>query len=379
MTRSRILLASFALLVLVGAAAPAHAASRQVAPAFSRSVWIPYWKLDAGIAEARQNLSGLTSVSAFGYEVSSGGTPVDKTRMDREPWRGFMRDAKRSGVSVYATVSWFDGKAIDDTLSSSRSRKRHVNAVMDIVSANPDLDGIEIDYEGKLAGTKDSFSLFLEDLGKKLRRKGKRLVCDIEARTPVQDRYAPGAPIPASAYQVANDYGAIGKACDEVRIMAYDQGLADVALLRAGSRPYAPIADTAWVAKVAAQATAEIPKEKVVLGIPTYGRVYRVDSVGYTPISSITYPDAIALAARQGVTPTRNRSGELAFSYRALTSGLPGTATPTGSMNTYFVTFSDSVSIAARTALAKSLGLGGAALFKLDGATDPNSWNGFLK
>lgn len=371
----RILASLFAVLTAFAIVSPAHAASGAT---FSRNAWIPYWKLAPGIAEARQNLSRLTSVSAFGYVVDADGALVDKVGLDSDPWQGFARDAKRAGVSLYATVSWFDGKAIDATLVSSRDRRRHVSALMRIVTDHRELDGIEIDYEGKLAGTKDAYSAFLSELSSKLHRKGKRLICDIEARTPVQDRYAPGAVIPASAYQVANDYAAIGQACDEVRVMAYDQGLADITLLRAGSRPYAPIADTAWVAKVAAQATAAIPKEKVVIGIPTYGRVYRIDATGYVPISSITYPDAVALAARQGVTPSRNRSGELAFSYRGLTSGLPGTATPTGVMNTYFVTFSDSVSIAARTALARNLGLGGAALFKLDGATDPQFWSGFL-
>lgn len=377
-TRIRFLaLASILAAIAASALAPSSAAA---ATDLSRNAWIPYWKLESGIAEARANLPRLTSVSAFGYTVEPDGTLRDRIGMKEEPWADFMADAKDAGVKVYATVSWFDGEAIDETLGTAKARKRHVTEVMRVISANKQLDGIEIDYEGKLAETKDDYSQFLRDLARKLHAKKKRLICDIEARTPVQDRFGAGAAVPATATTYANDYAAIGSACDEVRIMAYDQGLADVTLVRSGSRPYAPVADPAWAAKAMTLAAAEIPKAKLVMGIPTYGAVYRIDaSGGYSKISSITYPDAMALAARQGVKPARNRSGELAFSYRALVSGLPGTATPTGTMNTYFVTFADAGSIGGLVDLARAQRLAGVALFKLDGSTDPAFWPAFLR
>lgn len=373
----RILITALLAAAVFAVAAPAQAAS---SADLSRNAWIPYWNEAGGIREARANLADLTSVSAFGYEVNSSGKLADKMGLKDDPWKDFMKDAKREKVKVYATVSWFDGQAIHETLSDKKKRSRHIDAIMKEVRSNPDLAGIEIDYEGKLAETNADFSKFLAELQKKLKAKKKRLVCDIEPRTPAQDRYGAGATIPASAYVFANDYRKIGAACDEVRVMAYDQGLADVTLVRSGPGPYAPVADPAWAAKVMKAAAAEIPARKLVQGIPTYGRVYRIDAAGgYTQISSITYPDAIALAARQGVTPTRNRSGELSFSYTGLTSGLPGNATPTGLVNRYFVTVSDGAAIAAHVTLAKSLGLGGVALFKLDGQTDPAAWTGFFK
>lgn len=378
--RSRTLIALLAAVAVFASVTPAQAATSSSNNSLSRNAWIPYWNQTAGIKEARQNLKSLTSVSAFGYAIDTNGDLVDKIGIDEDPWQDFMQDAQDAGVKVYATVTWFDGAALQSAIGTSKKRKKHVTKIMSVISDNPDLDGIEIDYEGKLAETKDSYSRFLSDLASKLHKKKKKLICDIEARTPLIDRYGSVSAIPSSAGTYANDFSAIGSACDEVRVMAYDQGLADVTLVRSGTRPYAPIADVAWVAKAMNLALAEIPAKKLTMGIPTYGRVYRIDAAGgYTQISSITYPDAIALAARQGQVPTRNRSGELAFSYRGLTSGLPGSATPTGVMNTYFVTFSDSVSIASHVTLAKAQGLGGVALFKLDGQTDPAFWNGFLK
>lgn len=375
-SRLRILAASSLTLLVLAAGVPAARAASS--PSLSRNAWIPYWNEDAGIKEARAHLEDLDSVSAFALEVQPDGTIRDRLGLGSSPWRSFLRDADKEGTDVFLTVSWMSGADIHATLSDRKKRDRHIKDLVSLATKHKSVDGIEIDYEGKLAETNPYFSTFLKELGRKLDAKRKNLACDIEARTPRTDLYGPSAP-PATAY--ANDYAAIGTACDQVRIMAYDQGRAVSSLnALAGSSLYAPVSDVAWVRKVMSSTTPEIAPRKVVMGIPTYGRVYRLDPGGaYTQISSITYADAVALAKRQGAAPARGGGGELTFSYFGLMSGLPGNATPTGLMNRYFVTVSDGPSIASHVALAKELGLGGVALFKLDGATDPAAWPGFLR
>jgi spore germination protein YaaH len=58
----------------------------------------------------------------------------------------------------------------------------------------------------------------------------------------------------------------------------------------------------------------------------------------------------------------RNVSGEASFAY-------------TDNGVTHFVTWSDATAIATKVKLAKTLGLKGVAIFKVDGMGDPALWN----
>ncbi len=377
--RFRSLVASLVVLgTLSGGIAQASAATRPL----SKNAWIPYWKEAGGIDEASKNLSSFTSISPFGYEVQPDGKLVDKLGLGASPWTSFLRTAERRGVNIYPTVSWFNGPAIHALLSDSRKRTQHVDTIIDtVLSADRTIDGVEIDYESKLAETNPYFSLFLSELSTKLHRKNKQLVCDIEPRTPLEDRYTVVTPALSRSVAYANDYTAIGQACDEVRIMAYDQGRVALKLNRVAGGYYAPIADPAWVKRVLASTTPQIDPKKITLGIPTYGRVYRVESSGaYTQIAGISYVDALALAVKQKATVTRGPGGELTFTYFASNSGAPG-ATPVPSVrkNRYFVSFADATSIAGLVDLARQYKLGGVALFKVDGTSDPNYANSYFK
>ena len=76
----------------------------------------------------------------------------------------------------------------------------------------------------------------------------KILTCSVEPRSPATDIWAtPPNPLPYS-----DDYAVLNKYCDEVRVMAYDQGTIDLTLdaSKGSSTLYAPVADPAWVARV---------------------------------------------------------------------------------------------------------------------------------
>ena len=165
-----------------------------------------------------------------------------------------------------------------------------------------------------------------------------------------------------------NDYKVIGKVCDEVKVMAYDQDNADIVFNKAKGKSgyYIPIADPAWVEQVIRETLKTIPAKKVVLGVPTYSREFSVSTstlgYQYKVVHSLSYRDAMSLAQRIGVIPIRNNADELGYSF----------ATSTG---THVVSITDAVSIADKIALAKKYNLKGVAVFKVDGDEDQSLWN----
>lgn len=123
--------------------------------------------------------------------------------------------------------------------------------ISDIMEASKKFDGVQVDYE--LIPLKDSenFIKFLERLSTECKRAGKIFsVC-----------------VPAKIKNISNDifpYKKISEISDRVAIMAYDEHWST-------SKP-GPIASLSWCEKVASYATKTIPKEKLIMGLPFYGR-----------------------------------------------------------------------------------------------------------
>ena len=364
---------------------------------FEVSGWIPYWRSGAGVADALQHLEMLTEVNPFGYTVKNDGTLVDTAKLSQEPWVTLIAQAHAKHIRVVPTIMWSNSDAIHAILSSTTKRITLEDAITALVKTNG-YDGIDIDFEGKKAADKDYFSTFLKGLYQRMGQKW--VMCTIEARTPVADRYAGTTP-PGDATVYANDYVAINKYCDRVRIMAYDQQGVDLALANANSNTlYAPVGDLKWVEKVVNLAAKSINKKKIVIGVPTYGYEYDVTAYadGYTYDILWTYNPgyAIPLAAQYGVTPARNVASEISFSYvptlTTPTTPQDSTTSPTlsndqvanaalaqaSSTNTHstfrYLSWPDAQSIAEKVALAKRLGVRGVAVFKIDGGEDLGMW-----
>jgi spore germination protein YaaH len=134
------------------------------------------------------------------------------------------------GVSFreyFPSVMWGNDDSIHRILSDTKKRIALEDEIAALVVKN-NFDGIDIDFEAKKHETLNYFSTFLKGL---YQRMGKKWVyCTNESRTPLDQRYSPGAKVPADADDVANDFVEIAKYCDRVEIMAYDQGTVSVRL-----------------------------------------------------------------------------------------------------------------------------------------------------
>jgi spore germination protein YaaH len=360
--------------------------------------WIPYWADSRGIKDATKNISDIDIVFPFAYTMQSDGTIKDQAGLSDREWKKFIKLARSKDVEVIPTVMTSDGGSVHANLSYKDLRKKHIDNIMKEVKKH-NFDGIDIDYEEKLSSTKDHFSAFLKELKKELDEEDKLLTCTVEARTPPSSLYKE---VP-KVIEYANDYEAIGKYCDRVEIMAYDQQRADLKLNESkAGEPYFPVSDVDWVEKVIKLALEDIPEDKILLGVPTYGYHYEVTVApnwfsNYKRIGALNIPDILEVAEEYDVEPGRNKAGEMSYTYFPKSSPykvLNTLPTPKGTtkgneaaakallyanatgqtVNVRYVGYSDAEAIAQKIELAKEYGLKGIAVFKFDGEEDKNIW-----
>jgi spore germination protein YaaH len=371
--------------------------------AFEISGWVPDWRASSGTLDVLPHLSQMKSVMPFALSVTSDGRIFDRAGItEMEPWNSFIAQAKAKGVRVVPSVMWGDGEDIHAVLSNSTKRIALEDEIANLVKAEG-WDGIDIDFEAKKHETIDYFSTFLKGLYQRMGNKW--VYCTIEARMPLDHRYMPGATIPPDATDYANDYNALNKYCDRVEIMAYDQGTVDLRLNAARTAPYAPVADPGWVEAIVTLAAQSISKNKLIVGIPTYGYEYQVTPLGggqyqYQRLWAFNPGYATGLAAQYGIIPSRTSANELGFVYNQNNStvavgpsfsnttetqqdGVPSTSVAQNAgngtaiipQNFNYVTWSDAAAMKDKVDMAHRLGVRGVAIFSLGGAEDQAMWS----
>lgn len=360
------------------------------------SGWMPYWNDSSAMKDAKKHITSIDMVYPFAFTMTSKGELRDQAGLGDKDWKNFIKTARKNGVEVIPSIMSSDGVAIHAILSSTSTRTAHIAGILEMVEKGK-YDGVDIDYESKKSETKDYFSQFLKELKAGLGKK--KLTCTLEARTPPDSLYKE---VPATiAY--ANDYKEIAKYCDQVELMTYDQQRADLKLnAEKAGEPYMPLSDADWVEKVIVLALKDIPKEKVVLGIPTYGHHYAVTVApnwyrDYRKIGALNVPDILDVAKEYKVTPSRNRAGEMSFTYlpKSSTVKFPKTlkipkntpkgnlvaaralayANKTGNEVVFNIAwYSDAEAMKQKIDLAKKYDLQGIAFFKIDGEEDQKVW-----
>ena len=351
---------------------------------FDKAVWIPYCKKTDGASTTLANIDAVTQISPFAFELQNDGAIKNALKIDEEPWVTLLAEAKKKKVKVYPSILSYPHNEEEKhqqylLFAKRKSRQAHVKEIVLLVKTNK-FDGIDIDYEAKLAETRPYFSAFLIELSKALHKDKKKLICTIEARTPPDSRYATTSKEILSKVEYSNDYKVIGKVCDQVRIMAYDQAGDDRQLVnqnQLAGNIYKPVADIDWVEKITTLALRDIPAKKIILGIPTYGYKYEIlpqqgtSTLQYRRIGSMNFNYANDLAKSINITPIRNSAGELSFVYGTSTDP---NGNALGSYKQYLIWYSDARAIADKVNIAKLYKLGGVVIFKIDGGNDPNVW-----
>jgi spore germination protein YaaH len=227
----------------------------------------------------------LTEVSPVWYEPTAAGSVTYASAQARSSADAVSADAHAHRVSLAPSISnsfnGWDGALVARLVADPGKRSAHVGAIVDLVRAHG-WPAVDIDYEALPASSRNAYSAFVAELAAAMHRLPARLSVTVHAKTSEPGGWA-GAR--------AQDWRAIGAVADEVRVMAYDYSYP-------GSHP-GPIAPSAWVGQVLKLATALVPRDRIVLGVPTYGYDWEPDSAGVP----VLWPDVQATLREHPVEP----------------------------------------------------------------------------
>jgi spore germination protein len=280
--------------------------------------------------------NGLTEVSpTLATVAADGGVTVT------EPSAEVQQLLDRSDVRVIPTVQNYldggwQGDLVAGVLSDPVRADAHREAVVRAAVDNG-WDGVEIDYESLPPTSGPAFTAFLTALRDDLHAADLQLSVAVPARVGDEDSVG-----------LSYSYRVLGGIVDQLRVMAYDHSWS-------GSDA-GPVAPLTWVREVVAYAAQSVPKDKLMLGLATYG----YDWVGEQG-TDLQATEALELARRVGATPEWDvGSAAWTFSYEQ-----------DGQQHT--VWFEDARSLAAKQQVAVDQGIRGVAIWAL-GGEDPELW-----
>jgi spore germination protein len=307
---------------------------------------MPYWSMGADTPLVLGSNGHFAAITPWTFGITKDGTPVSLERpSDQEQDAQAMARMRAAGVPLIPTISntlagnW-DYADIIAVLRDPGLRADHIGQIVQLATGSG-FAGIDIDYEDFQSGDRSVFSAFVAELATALHRAGKTLSVDVFAKT-TDAGY--------DVRNVAQDYEAIGRSADTVRIMAYDWHWAS-------SEP-GPIAPISWDHDVLKYALTQIPAAKISLGIPSYG----YDWVGQKG-QMVSWLQAYGLQQKYGAVVHWDSASQSPWlRYRSADGA------------NHIVWFENAYSSLAKLALAHQMKIGSAYLW-LVGDEDDLLWN----
>lgn len=251
--------------------------------------------------------------------------------------------AKDNGIAMVPLVTngEFSLQVGHAILSDPAKRTRVVDQLLAAVKAWKG-QGINIDLENIKADDRQNLNDFMQEMSDKFHAEKLGVTIDVAAKT---------SDAPTAYWAGCYDYAFLGKVCDMVMIMAYDEHWS-------GGHP-GPVGSLPWVRKVTEYCLTVIPKEKLVLGVPFYGYDWpeggKAKSTNCTKVAKL-------LADKKIKLQWDNIGKSHWFEY----------TDDTGVKRTVY--FESQLSLKNRIALAQELKLAGISIWCL-GNEDPEFWN----
>ena len=228
----------------------------------------------------RDKLPGVNVLSPKWFTIVDDTGRIETEHADKS----YVKKAHEKGYRVWALITnGFDPARTSRILASGATQARIVKDLLDLVEKY-DLDGINIDFENVNETDRDSLTAFVAKVSVALREKGKTVSMDVTV------------PSNSGNWSKCYDRKALAEYVDYVMLMAYDEHgrLSPVS----GS-----VASLPWVEQSITATLAEVPHEKLILGMPLYMRLWE-ERAGKVTAKTLSMTDAETLIEEKQVKPT---------------------------------------------------------------------------
>lgn len=237
---------------------------------------------EAGRLEVLQLGRYFTYLSPFMYSMREDGTITDLQE------EGLIEAAQLNEVLPLLVLTNFRNSEFDSDLAASVLRNPEVQETL-ITNLLAEMkakgySGLNIDFEYIYPEDRENYNNFLRRVVQRLHPEGFSVSTAVAPKERADQE--------GLLYE-AHDYRAHGEIVDFVVLMTYEWGWA-------GGRPWA-IAPINKVRDVLDYAVTEIPPEKILMGVPLYGRDWRIPWEEGTFARTVSPKEAVDLAARYGV------------------------------------------------------------------------------
>jgi len=220
-------------------------------PQLQFSGWIPWWDEKRALISLEKSKYRLSSILPVWYRIEKSGRINEIITSNRQE---ITEAAVTSGLLIIPTIfNDFDNQRVsllfdDETLQKEEAKKLVKTALLS------KYHGWDLDWEEILRSDRKRFTSFVELLAEELHKNNLLLSVTVHAQTGKIDDWE---------NSLGQDWLELKNYADFIRIMAYD-------FHHSGSEP-GPVTPLDKLREVLDYAVSVLPREKIVLGLPTYG------------------------------------------------------------------------------------------------------------
>lgn len=225
------------------------------------------------------SIKGLNVICPTWFSISNkNGDLIDRGNLE------YVNKYNNLGIDVWAYLdNSFDPDITHEVLSSSAKREKVISKTLELTKKY-NLKGINIDFEHTKKDDRDNITQFVRELSAQFKKEGLLVSVDV---TPQISKDVTKEPYNRKELAEVVDY---------IVIMAYDQHWGTSQ--KAGS-----VAQYKWVESNINMLFRQIPREKMVLGIPFYSRIWTEDANGNVKSNTLTMAQASKLLEEKKLTP----------------------------------------------------------------------------